>query len=370
MRSLSHRSIIVFSIAVVLTLAAIAHIRREAPRTLDQGARQRVVMKLSDALRANYIYPDIGAKAATKITASHAAGQYNGLPDGVAFAARLTADVAEIASDKHLRVLWQDAPPQPLSASERPHAEVGITRADTLAGGVGYIEIIGFPPLSVYKPVLDKAMLALEDSHALIIDVRRNGGGDPESVAYLVSYLMASPPTREISSIISRIPGTTSFTRDRQFSRPTPVSFTNCPAYVLTSKNTFSGGEELAYDVQSHKLGKVVGEITRGGAHPAGPIDLSDGVVAIIPFGRTEDPITKTNWELRGVQPDVQTPASDALKVTLQVLGQIPVSSIQDASIAQVFAPRPRRTLWFAVGTLVALTFGVHLIVSASKRRR
>lgn len=337
---------------------------------LDEGARERVVVKLGKALRSNYVYPDIGTKAASKISASHAAGQYKGLSDGVAFAARLSSDVAEITRDKHLRVLWQDAPPQSLPGSPTPPAQAGITRADTLPGGVGYIEVIGFPPLPAYKPVLDAAMLALQGSRGLIIDVRRNGGGDPESVAYLVSYLMTSTPTQEISSIISRVPETTAFMRDRQYSQPTPVSFANRPIYVLTSSNTFSGGEELAYDVQSHKLGKVVGEITRGGAHPAGPVDLSDGVVAVIPFGRTEDPITKSNWEGRGVQPDLQVPATDALKVALQALGQAPVSGIQDASIAQVFAPRPKRILWLVVGAMVAFMLALSLLFRLRKRRQ
>ena len=33
--------------------------------------------------------------------------------------------------------------------------------------------------------------------------------------------------------------------------------------FVLTSKGTFSGGEEFAYDVKAFKRGLVVGETTR-----------------------------------------------------------------------------------------------------------
>ncbi|RYD25612.1 MAG: hypothetical protein EOP89_08835, partial [Lysobacteraceae bacterium] len=59
---------------------------------------------------------------------------------------------------------------------------------------------------------------------------------------------------------------TTEFKRDSFFSEPTPVSFAGVPAYVLTSGNTFSGGEELAYDMQTLKLGTVVGEVTGVGS--------------------------------------------------------------------------------------------------------
>ncbi|MGI8691709.1 MAG: S41 family peptidase [Geodermatophilaceae bacterium] len=38
--------------------------------------------------------------------------------------------------------------------------------------------------------------------------------------------------------------------------------------YVLTSGATFSGGEALAYDLQQLGRATVVGERTRGGAHP------------------------------------------------------------------------------------------------------
>ena len=118
------------------------------------------------------------------------------------------------------------------------------------------------------------------------------------------------------------------------------MSFANIPIYVLTSKNTFSGGEEFAYDVQTHKLGQIVGEVTGGGANPTGPVDLGHGLVASIPRGRAENPITKTNWEGHGVQPDIPVSAQDALKVALQKLGQKPATEIAVGSMQQVFAPR------------------------------
>jgi hypothetical protein len=183
-------------------------------------------------------------------------------------------------------------------------------------------------------------MLALKGSRALIIDDRRNGGGSPDAVDYLVSFLI--PPNRpmEINDIIAREPKTNNFKRQKFSSQPTPVSYAKIPVYVLTSKNTFSGGEEFAYDVQTHKLGKIVGEVTGGGANPTGPVELGHGLIASIPWGRAENPITETNWEGRGVQPDVLVSAQDALKVALQKLGQKPATEIAAVSVKQVFAPR------------------------------
>jgi peptidase S41-like protein len=310
--------------------------------TIDSNVRRDVVAKLGEALRNDYIFPDVGEKAADKIDAALAAGAYDSLSDPNDFAARLSSDVAAVAHDKHLSIRSEGGPP-PGAASgpgAMPRADAGVTRADKLAGGVGYIEIIGFPPLPAFKGTVDKAMLALKGSRALIIDDRRNGGGSPDAVDYLVSFLV--PPNRpiEINDIVAREPKTNNFKRQKFSSQPTPVSFANIPVYVLTSKDTFSGGEELAYDVQTHKLGKIVGEVTGGGANPTGPVDLGHGLVASIPWGRSESPITQTNWEGRGVQPDVPVSAEDALKVALQKLGEKPTAEIATASVKQVFAPR------------------------------
>jgi hypothetical protein len=99
------------------------------------------VNQLATALRDRYVFPEVGEQAAARIAAALAAGEYDGL-DQAAFAARLHADVAAIAHDKHLNIGWQGGPrpgrarrpaPGPL-----PRAEAGVVRADRLAGGIGY----------------------------------------------------------------------------------------------------------------------------------------------------------------------------------------------------------------------------------------
>lgn len=312
------------------------------PATLSEQAQRDVVAKLSTALRDRYVFPDVGEKAAARISAAAAAGQYAALKDAAAFAARLQADIDAVAHDKHLRINSMNGPPPgpPPGARAMPTAEAGIVRADKLPGGVGYIEVVGFPPPEAFKPAIDRAMSALQGSKALIIDIRRNGGGAPPSVAYLISFLLPAGQAVPINDIVSRVAGTGDFTRESFRREPTPVSFAGLPVYVLTSSSTFSGGEEFAYDVKSLKRGVLIGEVTGGGANPTGPVSLGNGFIASIPFGRAENPITKTNWEGRGVEPDLKVPAADALRVALQQLRQHPVVTIAEASGQQVFTPR------------------------------
>ena len=85
------------------------------------------------------------------------------------------------------------------------------------------------------------------------------------------------------------------------------------PVYVLTSKQTISAGEGLAYALQALGRARLVGETTAGGAHPAGFTDLDDGFKIAVPFARAINPITRTNWEQVGVKPEVVVPELDAL---------------------------------------------------------
>ena len=182
-----------------------------------------------------------------------------------ALAGRLTDDLRSIAHDKHMAVVSLVNPPAPPAQSPPlPRAEAGITRADKLSGGIGYIELVGFPSPASFKPVVDRAMAGLKGSRILIIDDRRNGGGDPASVAYLISYLLAPGQPITTNEFVNRTPGTTIFTRESFSTERTPINFAGVPIYVLTSRNTFSGGEEFAYDVQALKRATIVGEVTGG----------------------------------------------------------------------------------------------------------
>jgi len=86
------------------------------------------------------------------------------------------------------------------------------------------------------------------------------------------------------------------------------------PVYVLTSPLTGSAAEEFSYDIQTHKLGTLVGGTTAGAANPGGMVRLSDHLAAFIATGRAVNPVTKTNWEGVGVKPDVAVPAHEALR--------------------------------------------------------
>jgi C-terminal processing protease CtpA/Prc len=187
----------------------------------------------------------------------------------------------------------------------------GFERVERLPGNIGYVEVRGFGFLERGSVAAAAAMDFVAETDALIIDLRRNGGGEPEMVLALCSYFFGE--SVHVNDIYDRPKNET-----RQFWTTTSVPgrpYLGKDVYVLTSKRTGSGAEEFAYDLQQQKRATIVGERSWGGAHPGEMIRLSDHLAAFIPSGRAINPISKTNWEGTGVSPDIAAPADDALRV-------------------------------------------------------
>ena len=322
--------------------AAIVYVQ-QVPATLDETSRRAVVETAAKMLRERYVFPDVADKAARAIESALGAGDYNSLDQPGAFAQRLTEDLRAVAKDKHLRITAPGTPSAAPAGAPPPapvRAEGGVARADILDGNVGYIEIVGFPAPAAFNGPTNRAMAALEKKRALIVDVRRNGGGSPVSVSYLVSYFLRSGDRVHINTFINRNPGTETFRSQDFWSEPTPFSYAGKPVFVLTSGRTFSGGEEFAYDMQVMKLAKIVGDTTGGGANPGGTVRLAAGLAMFVPGGRAQNPITGTNWEGVGVKPDIAVPTENALNAALEQLGVSAAGvEIEALSRTRVFEP-------------------------------
>jgi hypothetical protein len=87
------------------------------------------------------------------------------------------------------------------------------------------------------------------------------------------------------------------------------------PVYLLTSRKTFSGGEDFCYILQAQGRAQVIGETTGGGAHPARMVPITSTMAISVPFARSVNPVTGTNWQGTGVVPDIAGPAAEAYDV-------------------------------------------------------
>lgn len=311
------------SAATASTLAAQSPDRGPDLR-LDTAARAQVLDGVLRELRAGYVFPDRAAEMERVVRARAARGEYERLTGARAFADSLTAHLQAVSRDKHLHVFYSsealpegDPEAPPTGEARRAQEDFarrvnfGFEKMERLPGNVGYLEIrsFGFNAASV-ESALAAAMAFLGNTDALIIDVRRNGGGEPEMVAAVCSYLM--PKDVVINTFYWRP------ANRWDESRTVAVSGrhygTTKPVYVLTSHGTFSGAEEFAYDIQTQRRGEIVGDTTGGGAHPGGPRRVTAHFGVWVPSGRPVNPVTKTNWEGTGVRPDVPVPSAEALR--------------------------------------------------------
>jgi C-terminal processing protease CtpA/Prc len=168
-----------------------------------------------------------------------------------------------------------------------------------------------FADPDICGPTATAAMNFLASSDALIVDLRQNGGGEPAMVALICSYLFDQPT--HLNDLYERKGDTTA----QYWTLPYVPGkrLAGKPVFVLTSSRTFSGAEEFTYNLKNLKRATIVGETTGGGAHPVSGHKIDEHFSIGVPFARAINPISKTNWEGAGVEPDVKAPGAEALDV-------------------------------------------------------
>ena len=291
-------------------------------RTIDARERAEVIEGALKHLDAAYIFADVAKKMRDAVSARASEKEYDGIVSAKALADKLTAHLQEVSKDKHLRVGYSHEPlpqrPNDPTPEERARfldnarrGNYGFNKIERLAGNVGYLELFGFSGFPEAGGTAVAAMNFLANADALIIDLRQNGGGSPAMIGIITSYLFEDRV--HLNDFYYRERDemqqfwTWPYVEGRRFGKTKPV-------YVLTSGRTFSAAEEFTYNLKNLKRATIVGETTGGGAHPGGPRRINDHFSVWVPSGRAINPITKTNWEGTGVDPDVKVDAKQALK--------------------------------------------------------
>jgi hypothetical protein len=298
---------------------------------IDAATRARVIDSAIARLDEHYVFPDVAKRMGDSLRARRARGAYDTYDNAMAFAMKLSDELRELGRDKHLRMNYsvRPLPPQPASRPAPSPADrerqrqrleeinCGFVKAERLDGNVGYLKFNMFADPEVCAPTAAAAMNFLAGTRALIIDLRDNGGGSPHMVAYVSSFLFDK--RTHLNDLWTRKTGATEefWTRD---SVPGPRFGGEKPVYVLTSSRTFSGAEEFTYNLKNLKRATIVGETTGGGAHPVSGHRIDEHFMIGVPFARAVNPITRTNWEAVGVEPDVKVPASEALTTAQRLI--------------------------------------------------
>jgi hypothetical protein len=308
---------------------------------IDTATHTEIIQNLSEKLKAYYVFPDIAEQISMRLQMHLDGGEYTNIKDGELLSKVLTEHIQEVNQDKHLRVWWY---PEPLPDCEGPmhqnqewqdewHQQAkfdnyGLHKVERLPGNVGYLDIREFYNSSWGGDTAVAAMIFLANTNILIVDLRKCRGGDPDMVALIISYLFGEERIH-LNSLYWREKDVTE--QYWTLSYVPGIRFGDKPVYVLTSKDTFSGGEEFAYNLKTRQRATLIGEATGGGAHPGTTYRLHPHLEVFIPNGRAINPITGTNWEGSGVIPDILIPQEQALKVAYSMALKSIIGSLGEA---------------------------------------
>jgi hypothetical protein len=352
----------------------------DAPPPLDKQLRRQVIEGTCAELERTYVEADTARLIAGVLRRKLKSGAYDKLTDRNEFAQAVTMDLRSLNGDLHLSLRPGSVPSGPSGgpvfqrrvvggpdsaggaapgggapvivrrgpggANGRPipglpdarEHNFGLERAEILPGNVGYLEVTGFNEAPGFEDAMAAALRFLERTDAMIIDVRRNGGGSGVMSHMLFSHFLPadSVPTIRVKSRATPTPEVRySFVDVPGPRRP------DVPLYVLTSRRTGSAAEEFSFVLHNLERATLVGERTAGAGHMVDFVNVPANFVLGVSITRVSDPKTGAEWEAVGVPVDRAVDADRALTVAQQDALHLLADRVTDPE-------RKRRLQWSA----------------------
>ncbi len=299
-------------------------VAQDTKRDLTKKEKNAIVSSIQTHLNTSYVNLELSNKMITELNKNLKSKKYEDIIDPSEFSKALTEDLQNVSKDLHLKVRFE---PKRISHKKRmisdekqlerekrmamQMAEInyGFTETKILNGNIGYLNLRLFADIKYAEETATAAMNFLSNTNAIIIDLRTNGGGVPNMMQLLASYFFDETPVL-LSDFYERQTGER--TQLYSFAAVNGKRSSDKPVYILTSKNTFSAAEAFTYTLKHLDKATVVGEVTKGGANRTKRINLNDEFTISVPYIESIHPITKTNWEGKGVQPNIKTTEKDA----------------------------------------------------------
>ncbi|HVQ10046.1 MAG TPA: S41 family peptidase [Allosphingosinicella sp.] len=292
-----------------------------APAGVDGRA---VVAEVRRIIAERYVLPERRPALDAILARGLASGRY-GVADPGQLAERINADLDNAGHDRHLNFRYdpqaaaglaartaQGEPDQSAYERQARAANHGISELRVLPGNVRYMAYDGFMWIGPESAgALETAMRFLAGGDAVIIDLRRNGGGSPEAVQYLVSHFL--PGGRPL--VTFHMNGQASPDSLSTLAELPAGRMVGKPLYVLTSGGTASAAEEFTGHVGGYRIGELVGETTAGAGFRNDLVPIPGGFVLSVSVGRAVLASTGRDWEAVGLAPTMPTEVAGALDV-------------------------------------------------------
>lgn len=315
-----------FKSALILLIAVT--INAEQNQALTKDEVKTVVMKVAKHLKDSYVFEKEGQLYYDGLVKELEKKIFDDIKSPGSLASLITDSLDEVFYDAHLSVGYYPPRAGEKAAEELPEAlkhkrwlaqkqkeNWGFEELKFLEDGLAYTKINYFDgsPQAFEKAV---AMMGYIDGcTGLVIDLRTTWGGDGRMGLFLSSYFI---PGRErwLLSHVNRSEGK----NNQEWSLPfvPGKKQEKIPVYLLVSSRTFSAAEAFAYAMKSIDRAVLIGETTGGGAHAGTYKPLGHHLQLFLPAGQILSPITKTNWEGKGVKPHINSSRREALKVAVK----------------------------------------------------
>ena len=283
---------------------------------------EEIIDSAAEQLKDGYVFPKIGEKYASALEKCKQSSCLDGVSEDEQAAKLLTQMLNSVYPDKHLHVF----PPGYVSPipkmkmvkkgkGSKVPSDTGIVKQEILPGNIGYIEFSMFPGFPEAFDATQLAMEKLEDTDAVIFDIREHRGGHPKHVDIIASFLFDEPT----HLLTTRSPHNPDGKPWKLMSAPNKYAgdFKDKPVYLLISERSGSAAEHFAMAMKASGRAILVGETTGGYGHWGEEVALDGGFSMFLPRGGSYHPKTGLGWEEIGVTPDVEIDSEDSLTYAL-----------------------------------------------------
>lgn len=294
-----------------------------------------VLTDITEKVKDYYIDKEAYKKADSLFRNELNKGAFNAL-NKKEFAALLTQKLRTTIKDEHFFVKYLEnyMPEKQMSEKEKEKLNnehnslenFGFETVQRLPGNIGYINFKGFASPEASEKTLAAAMNFVANTHALVIDLRENGGGENGMVLLFCSYFFDKKT--DLYTTYFRHNNKTVLNSTQP--EVSGQKYLHKKIYILTSKNTFSAGEAVAYFLQQYKLAEVIGEKTGGAANPVDHFIIQNQYLLLVPAGKITSLASQKNWEHIGVTPNQEVKSEDALRAAhIKILKNIILAEIK-----------------------------------------
>ncbi|WP_096187206.1 S41 family peptidase [Evansella halocellulosilytica] len=278
-----------------------------------ESKHKEIIQKAIALIDEHYVFQEKKAEIIDRMKGKMDQGTYGNCSNDDALAKALTTDLVEISEDKHLYVKaiqeketigkervdeWMKK-----EKEDERNENFGFIEVKVMDGNVGYLRISQFMNPDRGIDTANAAMKLIENAAATVIDVRNNGGGYGGLAEYVSSYFFPDEP-KLLSTTVFKEKEMTSF---QTFTHPFVVGKRrlNHQLYIIVNEKTASAAEYFAYVLQANKKAVIVGGTSAGAANRNTYFALSDKLRISISTGTPIIEATGTNWEGKGVIPDL-----------------------------------------------------------------